>query len=291
MIAIPPCWDSMTPYIVISSEVETNVTLQQELDSWEIYVPGDGATRYTLSNSDRVVDGLETKAFEITADVPISVYLGTDQHASLRTPDDILMKPIDDADTEFIITSFAGESTGDSRPMSFFMIIPREHGTIVNILKFENDMWVEQYSGVVQKFEVLTHDAYYSGDRKEDFTGWRVNASQPIAVISGHGRTRLGGSDLQYVCDSLPSRAALVTEYVTFPIVLGIDATFYRLRIVSAEDDVTVTVPDLGIIQRITEGGFIEIDSDSLTSMIKVGLIYLLQGLNLDHNTRYALLV
>ena len=74
MLALPPSAYSIAPYIVISSQVETNVTLQQEQDTWEIYVPAEGATNYTLSTSDRLTHGVETKAFEITSDVPVTVY-------------------------------------------------------------------------------------------------------------------------------------------------------------------------------------------------------------------------
>ena len=214
-----------------------------------------------LSTSDRVTHGVKTKAFEITSDVPVTVYLGSNRQASDRVPDDILMKPINDDDTEFVITSYLGESTGDNIPGSFFMIIPEQSGTRIDVFKYENDMWVKQFSDVIHKFQVLTHDSYYSSNIYDDFTGWRVKATYPIAVISGHGYAYFGGQ-YQHVCESLPSKAASATEYLTFPVVLGIDSTFYRLRIVSAEDDMTVTIPELGIAQRIPDGGFVEIDSE-----------------------------
>ena len=274
MIAMPPSGVPVTPYIVISSQVETTVILQQEFETWEIYIPGGGATKHTLSTSDRVIDGLETKAFEITSDVPVTVYLGTNSQ-STRTPDDILLKPIHDDDTEFVITSYLGESVASSRPGSFFMIIPQQPGiTLVEILKYENGIWEEQYAGVVRKFQVLTHDAFNSSNKYDDYTGWRVVASQPIAVISGHGYAHFGGT-YQHVCDSLPSKASAGTEYITFPVVLGSDTTFYRLRIVSAEDDVTVIIPELGIVKRIPDGGFVEADSESLTSIMKVSKLLL----------------
>ena len=238
MFAIPPTHTAFVPYIVISSQVETTVTLHQDQESWEIYVPGGGATRHNLSDSDRVVGGVETKAFEITSDVPVTVYLGTNRQASHRVPDDVLVKPINDDDTEFVITSYLGKSTRTTRPGYFFMVIPKQHATLVAILKYENDMWVEQYSETLYKYEVLTYDAYYSTNQNEDNTGWRILASLPIAVISGQGEGAFGSVEYsRNVCDSLPSAAASGTDYVTFPVVLGNKANFYRLRIVSAEDD------------------------------------------------------
>ena len=136
-------------------------------------------------------------------------------------PDDVLMNPINDDDTEFVITSYLGESTGNNIPGSFFMIIPEQSGTRTDVFKYENDMWVEQFSDVIHKFQVLTHDSYDSSNRYDDFTGWRVKATHPIAVISGHGYAYFGGT-YQHVCDSLPSKAASATEYPTFPVVLGI---------------------------------------------------------------------
>ena len=272
MFAIPPTRYKKDPYFTISSQVETTVTVHHDQESWEIYIPTGGATRHILSDSDRVVGGVEIKAFEITSEVPVTVYLGTLYHRSNRIPDDILMKPIHDDDTEFVITSYTGdEEKGEYRPGSFFMVIPKEHATFVIILKYENDMWMEQYSGTLYKYEVLTYDAYYSTNQNEDYTGWRILASHPIAVISGQGDGDFEqGNYSPYVCDSLPSKAVSGTEYITFPVVVGINATFYRLRIVSDEDDVTVTIPELGIGKRIPIGGFLEIDSDFLTSIMKV---------------------
>ena len=130
---------------------------------------------------------METKAFEITSAVPVTAYLGANSHTSNRAPDDILMKPIGDDDTEYVISCYLGELTGTVIPGSFFMIIPQQPGTRVEVYKYEDDMWVEQFPDVIHKLQVLTHDAPYSGSRYDDFTGWRVNASQPIAVISRHG--------------------------------------------------------------------------------------------------------
>ena len=270
MFAIPPTDTENVPYIVISSQVETTVTLHQDQVTWEIYVPGGGATKHNLSDSDRVVVGVETKAIEITSEVPVTVYLGTNKHTSIRVPDNILMKPIHADDTEFVITSYLGKSTG-IRPGSFFMVIPEQHAALVVILKYEHDMWVEQYSGTLYKYEVLTYDAYYPSNQNEDYTGWRVLASQPIAVISGQGDGEFEHPDhARHVRDSLPSGAASGTVYVTFPVILGINANSYRLRIVTVEDDVTVMIPELGIAKRIPDGGFVEVDSESLTSMMKV---------------------
>ena len=42
------------------------------------------------------------------------------------------------------------------------------------------------------------------------------------------------------------------------------------MRIVSSTSDVTVVIPELGINQQIPEGGFDEVDSESLTSMMRV---------------------
>ena len=270
MVAIPPSSVGRDAYIVISSQVETNVTLRKELQTWEIYVPDEGAIRHPLDDSYRVTYDLEYKAFEITSDVPVTVYLGTYYQDSYYTPDDILMKPIGDTDTEFVIASYIGDTTSGSRPGSFFMIIPKLAGTLVQVFKYENDLWVQQYVGVIHKFQVLTHDAYYSDDRYQDFTGWRILANLPIAVISGHGYAYFG-SQYNHVCDSLESLSTAGTEYITYPVVLGVNATFYKVRIVgSATEDVIVRIPEVSFIKRIPKGGFVEVDSESLTSMMRV---------------------
>ena len=188
--------------------------------------------------------------------------------------------------------SYIGETTDDRGPGSYSMVMPKLAGTRVDIFRYENDMWVEQFSDIIQKYQVLTQDAYYTSNIHEDFTVWRIVASQPIAVISGSGRAHFGNEyHSQHVCDALPSRAASGTEYVTSPVVLGIDSTFYRLRIVSAEDDVTVTIPELGISRRIPVGEFLEYDSNSLTSMMRVHLLYMFNTFHTGSNLILCILV
>ena len=71
-------------------------------------------------------------------------------------------------------------------------------------------MWVEEISDVIQKYEVSTQDTFYASN-SEDFTGWRINVSQPVAVISGHVYAHFAGT-YQHVYDSLPSGAAAGTQ-------------------------------------------------------------------------------
>ena len=55
--------------------IKATVTLQQEQNEWELYIPARGATRHTPANAHKVMYDVESKVFKITSEVPVTVYL------------------------------------------------------------------------------------------------------------------------------------------------------------------------------------------------------------------------
>ena len=184
-----------------------------------------------------------------------------------------MVRPITTDDTEYIISSYPGISFGTSSrywPNSYFMIISQFDESLVQVFNFENDIWVQQYSGLLNKFDVFTHDSFYVNDAYTDYTGWRVVATQPVAVISGHGYAYFGTHD-QHACDSMPSTADMGSHYVTFPVLLRRGTEGYVVRIVgSTTEDISVVIPEIGVDSVITRGSLLEVESLDSSSLMRV---------------------
>ena len=275
MFAIPASYDERTPLVTVSAKKETFVNLQTNLSLARHYVGDNSSHTFTVADIWRVSNGLESKGLEITSDEPVSVYIGTEMQWH-RIPDDIMVRPITADDTEYIISSYPGISSGSSSeywPNSYFMIIPQFDESLVQVLNFKNDIWAQQYSVVLNKFDVFTHDSFYANDGYTDYTGWRVVATQPVAVISGHGYAYFGDVT-RHTCDSMLSTSVMGVHYVTFPVFFGLGTEGYVVRIVgSTAEDITVVIPDIGVDDIIPRGGFLEVKSVVSSKLMTVSYI------------------
>ena len=286
VFAIPASYYDFAPIVIVSAKKGTFVNLKMLLFSATYYVNDNSSRTFIMDhNLRRVTSGVESKGIEVTSDEPVSVTIGTQYQQDYYIPDEIMVRPITADDTEYIINSYPGTSSSSSSthfPNSYFMIIPQFNESLVQVFTFENDIWVQQYSVVLSKFEVFTHDSFYAKDGYTDYTGWRVIASQPVAVISGNGYANFG-IHLQHICDSLPSIAKTGSHYVTFPVLFGRGG--YVVRIVgSTTEDINVMIPDVQVDEIISRGGFLDVeclDSSSMMSvsypvlrLYKVGLLY-----------------
>ena len=220
--AFPPSYyDDHVPIVTISTKHGTNVSLSNQHGTQTFYVANESSVNYTASPADRIKYGIETKGFELTSDELVSVHIGAEHKSNYELPDDILMRPVTVVDTEYIISSYPGTDISTSWPGSYFMIIPKSDQTLVQVYSFENNIWLQQYSGILNQFDVLTQDSYYADDGYTDYTGWRVLANKPVAVISGHGDANFGTRS-QHTCDSMPSIATMGETYITFPVSLDV---------------------------------------------------------------------
>ena len=263
MFAIPTSYDDHQPIIIVSAKKGTFVELNTQLSSARFYV-GDNSSRIIKPFLDgwRVTNGVESKGYELISDDPVSVYIGTEYLRSYRIPDEIMVRPITADDTEYIVSSYPGTSSSSSYwPNSYFMIIPQVNESLVQVFNFENNIWVQQYSMVLNTFEVMTHDSYYVSDGYTDYTGWRIVSTQPVSVISGHGYADFGRNK-QHTCDSMTSTAEMGSHYVTFPVLFGLGTEGYVVRIVgSTTENVNVVISEIGLDEMIPKGGFIEVKS------------------------------
>ena len=182
-----------------------------------------------------------------------------------------MVRPITADDTEYIISSYSGTSSQSLStywPNFYFMIVPQFGQSLVQVFNFENEIWVQQYSEVLNKFEVFTQDYFYANDGNTDYTGWRVVATQPVAVISGHGYAYFGRRR-QHTCDSMPSKANMGSHYVTFPVLFGIGTEGYVVRIVgSTTEAIKVVIPEIGVDDEIPRGSFLEVESLDSSSLM-----------------------
>ena len=276
MFAIPPSYYTYSPIVTVSAKKRTLVNLVTEQSSDSYSVNDNSSHTFVLSNEIRVTSGVESKGVEVTSDEPVSVQIGIQSQASYYIPDDIMVRPITSDDTEYIISSYPGTGPGSSSsiwPNSYFMIIPTFDDSLVEVFNFENEIWVQQYSGVLNKFDVFTQDYFYVNDEYNDYTGWRVVASQPVAVISGHGYAYFGRSD-QHTCDSIPSVADMGVKYITFPVLFGRGTEGYVVRIVgSTTEDISVVIPEIGVDDIILRGSFLEVESLDSSSLLRVSPI------------------
>ena len=273
VFAIPPSYDQQTPLITISVKKGTLVDLETELSSETLYIYENTSHTFPIADNMRVTNGVESKGIMVTSDEPVSVYIGTEKQTSYYIPDDIMVRPITSDDTEYIISSYPGTSSQSSStywPNSYFMIIPQFDGSLVQVFNFENDIWVQQYSGVLNKFEVFTQDYFYVNDGDTDYAGWRVVSTQPVAVISGHGYATFERRR-QHTCDSMPSLAKMGSNYITFPVLFGIRTEGYVVRIVgSTTEDINVVILEIGVDSVIPRGKFLEVESLDSSSLMRV---------------------
>ena len=273
MLAIPPSYDEHTPLVTVSVKKGTLVDLETELSSTTIYIAENTSYTFLIPDNLRVTNGVETKGIEVTSDEPVAVYIGTQYHSSYLIPDDIMVRPSTPDDTEYIISSYPGTSSHTSAtnwPNSYFMIIAQFNDSLVQVFNFENGIWVQQYSGVLNRFQVFTQDYFYVNDGYTDYTGWRVTATQPVAVISGHGYATFDRRR-QHTCDSMPSLAEMGSYYITFPVFFGIGTEGYVVRIVgSTTEDINVVIPEIGVDDLIPRGSFLEVESLDASSLMMV---------------------
>ena len=273
VFAIPPSYDQHTPLVTVSVKKGTLVNLGTELSSTTLYIYENTSHTFPIADNMRVTNGVESKGIEVTSDEPVSVYIGTEYHTSYYIPDDIIVRPITADDTEYIISSYPGTSSHSSStywPNSYFMIVPQFDGSLVQVFNFENEIWVQQYSGVLNKLEVFTQDYFYVNDGYTDYTGWRVVSTQPVAVISGHGYAYFDRRR-QHTCDSMPIKANMGSDYVTFPVLFGIGTEGYVARIVgSTTEDINVVIPEIGVDDIIPRGSFLEVESLDSSSLMRV---------------------
>ena len=271
MFAMPPSYLTNRPCIIISAKVYTYVTVKY--GSTAIFWVGDNSSvKFNVHNDQRVTEGVEFKGYVLTSDDPVSVHIETEYQADYLVPDTIMVRPVADDDKEYIISSYLGTSTStDTWPGSYF--IPKYDDTLVQIFKYENDMWVEQHSLVIDSFRVFTQDSYYAND-DADYTGWRVIASRAVGVISGHGHTHMGRY-YQHVADSMPPITATGDHYITFPVLFGLGTEGYTVRIMgSATEEINVVIPELGLDDFIPKGSFLEVQSMASSSMMRVIIYY-----------------
>ena len=275
VFAIPPSFDEHTPIVTVSAKKGTIVNLETDQSSETFYISDTSSHTILLSDEMRVTNGVEAKGLEVTSDDPVSVYIGSQWQESHRIPDVIMVRPIRADDTEYIISSYPGTSFTSSStfwPNSYFMIIPQFDDSVVQVFNFENEIWIQQYSEILNKFEVFTQDYFYVNDTYTDYTGWRVVTTKPVAVISGHGYADFGG-DNQHTCDSMPSISEMGVEYVTFPVLFGIGTEGYVVRIVgSPTEDVNVVIPEIDVDDIIPRGSYLEVESLDSSSIIRVSI-------------------
>ena len=273
MFAIPGSHDSTSPIVTVSAKKGTLVNLVTAQSSNSYSLSANSSYSFVLSDDIRVTNGVETKGVEVTSDEPVSVQIGMNRQYAYDMPDDIMARPITTEDTEYIISSYPGtgsESSSTIWPNSYFMIVAQFDESLVQVFNFVNDIWVQQYSEVLNKFEVFTQDYFYVNDGYTDYTGWRVIASQPIAVISGHGYAYFGGT-YQHTCDSMPSIAEMGVQYITFPVLFGRGTEGYVVRIVgSTTEDINVQIPEIDVDDVIPRGSFLEVESLDSSSLMRV---------------------
>ena len=272
MFAIPPSYYNREPSVTVSVKKGTFVNLRTPLSSTTHYINDNSSYTFVFNDELRVANGVETKGIEVTSDEPVSVNIGTRRQYDYNIPDEIMVRPVTADDTEYIISSYPGTAYGFTMaywPNSYFMIIPQFDGSLVQIFSFENDIWVQKYSVVLDTFEVFTLDFFYVRDGDIDYTGWRVVATQPVAVISGHGYAYFGKQS-QHTCDAMPSIADMGVQYVTFPVLFGLTDS-YVVRIVgSTTDDINVVIPDVEVDEIIPRGGFLEVERFDSSSLMMV---------------------
>ena len=110
-----------------------------------INVPSRGYATYVGDNSQRVTHGLEDKGFELTSDAPISVIIGCPDYTHRYAPDNMLLRPLSAGDTDFVITSFIGSTTGSSyAPLSYFSSTASNDDTTISIYDNNGDSYTIQ---------------------------------------------------------------------------------------------------------------------------------------------------
>ena len=122
-------------------------------------------------------------------------------------------------------------------------------------------------------WETLWETITIDGGNSVDFTGYLIQADQPVLVMSGHGDAVItdgpyeGQDQDGYICDVMPSTEQLGTEYTTFPVVFGVPEGCYRVRILITDATTVVIIEEHDVNTVLNAGDFIEVHhTDSLTS-------------------------
>ena len=258
-----------SPYIRVTSEENTNVVISTTSSSELFPITAGSSITYTASDNDRVIGGVETKAYEVTAGKDITVHIGTAANTNEHTPEDTLIRPVASlGQLTYVMSHGPRSGPGNFQPGSFYSVIATTAVTNVEIRPGYQQPVIHSFP--LRLWEVFTDD----GGKSSDFTGYLIQADQPVLVMSGHGdvvitdRPTEGSSKFDgYLCEVMPSTVQLGTDYTTFPVDIGLSTDGYRVRILVTEPTTVVTVEEHDVETVLNASDFIEVPHyDSLTS-------------------------
>jgi hypothetical protein len=216
--------------------------------TFELEGYNDNAVEWKRNQCEKIAP----QSFHITSEEDISVYA---LNQATYTSDAFLVFPTDVLGEDYYILSYNGDgSIGEnkSRTPSQFAIVASEDGTTVDInpstATYVNGL--RPVSITMNKGEVyLVQSAFTKKDTNPDLTGTIVKADKPIAVFSGHQRSKIP----VYTGSYNSSRDILVEQLQPFknwgknafiiplvqPYKITIDGTDL-FRIIAAEDDTKI---------------------------------------------------
>jgi len=183
-----------------------------QVSFWDFEVSGFNRSGRMLLRSDFLnqCEVVAVNSFHVTADNEITVYA----HSQAETTSEAFMVlPSDVLGREYLILSYNSHTlfanSGSNTP-SQFLIVAVEDSTVVDISS-KSEFWRHGYNPinvVLNKGEVFLVQANIStANPSEDLTGTEVLSNKPIAVFSGHQRTRIPINN-----DNLESRDCLIEQ-------------------------------------------------------------------------------
>ena len=164
-MAFPSDIYDLTPEVRVTAREETDVQLRGDnID--DSYTVGAGESAIlTMSAEDRVSIGVEDKGFELTSDLPVFVTVGTQDHTSPRTTDEVSGRAMNANDVDFYVISYLGDHTSSSGPpLSFFSIVASNDGTEVNITDPSTG---DSTTIILDQYQTYTEDAEYHQQGKD----------------------------------------------------------------------------------------------------------------------------
>lgn len=244
--------------------------------SWRMYEILGFNNSGELQHTSRQDEVVSEQAFHITSDEEITVYALSDAETST---DAALILPTDVLSKAYCVASYNSDGSGTTSTPSQFVVLAVEDNTQVRIepkvkTSKNNSAPYNVTLNKGQSYLVQANTSSTSGGSSQaDLTGSFVTSSKPVAVFSGHQRSKIpssfptGSRDLLF--EQLPGVETWGKSTVVVPFATAINARTDGndlFRVIAAYDSTKVFL-DEKETALINRGGFYEL---ALTKPIKV---------------------
>ena len=253
-----------------------SITDTNQIYKFNIAWPGfelEGFNRSGLFINNSQNETIANQSFHITSENEVTVYALSQ---AIKTSDAFLTLPTDALGTNYYVMSYSSDGTivgkssisTQSTP-SQCAVVATDSNTVIHIIPSVPTVigGIEPRDITLQKGEVyLLQAAITPVNLRGDLTGTNITSNKPIAVFSGHQRSKIplqNAVDLtsrDFLCEEIPpvttwGKNYFITPYPQPSLVAKIGSDIYR---VLASEDNTILFLNGSAITKLNKGQFYE---------------------------------